>query len=62
MPGLGIVMYEDQQVVVKVGAVIIHTFPGIAVLQIYNDLEGSLSFYGSANGRAFPGYGRLLNS
>ena len=59
VPGEGRVEYQRQQVLVKIGDVAIHAFPGVAVLQVYNDIEGSLSFYGSANGRVFPGYGML---
>ena len=51
-------MYLDLRLEVKIGGVSIHIFPGVAVLQVYNDIEGSLTFYGSSNGRSFPGYGR----
>ncbi|CAI7995494.1 hypothetical protein GBAR_LOCUS1702, partial [Geodia barretti] len=27
--------------------------------QVYNDIEGPLTFFSSANGRTFPGYGVL---
>ena len=58
VPGQGRVMYGDRQVTVEVRGVVVHSFPGISVLQVYNDIEGSLTFYSSANGRTFPGYGR----
>ena len=60
VPGQGKVVYEGQEVVVRIGGVVIQSFPGITVLQVYNDIEGPLTFFSSANGRTFPGYGKLL--
>lgn len=51
------VVYQDNLVLVKIGDTVIHSFPSVQVLQVYNDIEGSLSFYGTANDRVFPGYG-----
>ena len=61
VPGQGRVVYEGHEVVVRIGGVIIQRFPGITVLQVYNDIEGPLTFYSSANGRTFPGYGKLVS-
>ena len=61
VPGVGRVVYEDNTVSVMIGNTLVHEFPGMAVLQVYNDIEGSLTLYGSSNGRSFPGYGTLTN-
>ena len=51
------VMYEDGVVKVRVGEALVYRVAGVHVLQVYNDIEGYLTFYGTANGRSFPGYG-----
>ena len=58
MPRTASVKYEDGEVSVWVGHVRVKRFPGVFVLQVYNEVEGALTFYGSSNGRSFLGFGR----
>ena len=53
------VVYEDGVVRVRVGEAWVYRVGGVRVLQVYNDIEGYLTFYGAANDRSFPGYGML---
>lgn len=54
------VMYENMVVKVGVGSRLVYSCQGVRVLQVYNEIEGFLTFYGTANGRSFPGYGTLI--
>ena len=54
------VSYEDSIVRVVRGNVSLYKFPGIRVFQVFNRAERFLAFYGSAEGRLFPGFGTLL--
>ena len=51
------VTYDNNVVRVLVDDTYVHSFPGVRVLQVYNSIEGSLTYYGTANDRSFPGYG-----
>ena len=55
----GVVKYEDNVITVERGGRILYKFLNIRVLQVYNRIEGHLTFYGSStpSGRNFPGYG-----
>jgi len=56
------VSYEDNTIRVFRGSVWLYKFPGIRVLQIFNRPERFLTFYGSAEGRVFPGFGTLQSN
>lgn len=53
-------MYDEREVSVWVGEGVLKRIRGVFVLQVYNDIEGSLVFYDSANGRSFTGDGERL--
>lgn len=56
---MGVVKYEDNTIIVEQGGVVLYKFRNMRVLQVYNRIEGYLTFYGSStpSGRTFPGYG-----
>ena len=53
------VKYEDKVITVERGGRVLYKFQNIRVLQVYNRIEGHLTFYRSSTptGRNFPGYG-----
>ena len=55
----GVVKYEDNVLIVERGGKILYKFLNMRVLQVYNRIEGYLTFYSSSTpqGRNFPGYG-----
>ena len=56
--------YEDNTLIVEEREKILHKFKNIQVLQVFNRIEGYLTFYNrsSPTGRTFPGYGEHLNN
>lgn len=54
-----LVRYENLTVTVERGGMVLYRFKNIEVLQVYNRVEGFLTFYGSVvpSGRAFKGHG-----
>ena len=52
------VSYEDNTIRVYRGNVWLYKFKRIRILQVYNRPERFLIFYGNAEGRVFPGFGR----
>ena len=55
------VSYENSTVRVVRGTVSLYRFPGIRVFHVFNRAERFQAFFGSAGGRVFPGFGRLLS-
>ena len=55
----GVVKYEDNVLIVEREGRILYKFVNIRVLQVFNRIEGYLTFYSSSTpkGRNFPGYG-----
>ena len=53
------VLYENNIVRVIRGRMRLYTFPGIRMFQVWNRAERFLAFSSSANGRVFPGFGKL---
>lgn len=61
----GVVRYADNTIaVVEREGKTLYKFENIKVLQVYNRIEGYLTFPGSSSprGRSFPGYGELMAS
>ena len=58
VPTNAAVSYEDNTIRVYRGNVWLYKFKRIRVLQVYNRPERFLIFYGNAEGRVFPGFGR----
>lgn len=57
-----VVKYEDNVLIVKREGRILYKFLNIRVLQVYNRIEGYLTFYSSSmpRERNFPGYGEKI--
>ena len=57
-----VLKYVDNTLIVEEKGYPVYKFKGIKVLQVYNRIEGYLTFYGSStpHGRTFPGYGEYL--
>ena len=55
------VSYENSSVRVVRGSMSLYRFPGIRIFQVSNRAERFLAFYGSAEGRVFPGFGMSRN-
>ena len=55
------VSYENSIIRVVRGSVSLYRFLGIRVFHVFNRAERFQAFYGSAGGRVFPGFGRLLS-
>ena len=57
-----VLKYVDNTLIVEEKGNPVQKFKDIKVLQVYNRIEGYLTFYGSSNphGRTFPGYGEYL--
>ena len=61
----GVVRYTDNTItVVERKGKTLYKFENIKVLQVYNRIEGYLTFPGgsSPRGRTFPGYGELFQN
>lgn len=61
----GVVRYSDNTItVVEQKGKTIYKFENIKVLQVFNRIEGYLTFPGgsSPRGRTFPGYGELFQN
>lgn len=56
------VEYEDYTLLVERGEKVLYRFKNIRVLQVFNRIEGYLTFYGSSTpkGRNFPGHGEKM--
>ena len=54
-----VLKYEDNTLIVEESGKVLYQYKSIQVLQVFNRIEGYLTFYGSSSpsGRAFPGYG-----
>ena len=54
-----VIKYVHNTLIIEEKAYAVHKFKGIKVFQVYNRIEGYLTFYGSSSplGRKFPGYG-----
>lgn len=59
----GVVRYTDNTITVieRKSGEFLYKFENIKVLQVYNRIEGYITFPGSSSprGRTFPGYGEL---
>ena len=58
----GVVLYRGNTIVVEQEGKPPFKFNDVKVLQVYNRIEGYLTFFGSSSppGRIFPGYGELF--
>lgn len=55
-----VLKYQDNTLIVEEDGKALYTFKNMRVLQVFNRIEGYLTFYGSSTppGRTFPGYGK----